>query len=818
MRDARSGELSLLLAALTIAVAAVSSVTLLGDRLAHAMQTQAAEFMAADLSIASHEPIPSDWARAAADLGLAHSTTAEFPTVLVEGENLLLCGIKAVAGGYPLRGRLYSATDSSDAIGLPTPQGPAPGEIWAERRVLQTLGVSLGGTLTIGELPLQVTRLLLQEPDRRGDLFSMAPRVIMNVQDLPATKVIQPGSHVHHYALFAGAETAIRALKARLKPTLHAGQHLTDLYEDRPELGNALNRAQRYMNLASILVAVIAGSAIAIGARRYTQRHFDLTALLKCMGASQRQVLQIHLSEYLIIGLLGSSLGMAIGFGAQFVIAQVLQPLLPRQLPAPDWTAGGVTLVMGSALLLGFALSALITVKSLSPLRVLRRDLPPPPPASRLSYGAATLASAGLTLWLTRDVHLTIWVLGVGCAVLAVGAAAAYGLLSAVARLAPRHGLGWRLGIRNLTRQPRSSVGQILSFGLTLAAMLLGFLVHSELLDDWQRQLPGDAPNHFAMNLQPGELASFQGYLARNAIAGSRFYPIVRGRLTHINGVDAHTRAARDSQGEAALNRELNLTYTDALPPENRITQGRWQPQDMAGPTVSVEEKLAQSLGIGLGDRLRFRIGSDSREATVASLRRLRWATMTPNFYVIFRPGDLEGLPHSYLGSFHLGADRKAGLIELIRSFPSVTILEVDALLRQLQSIVAEVSLAIEVILVFALAAGFSVLFATTRASLDQRLREHALLRSLGARRRPLSVALVVEFAGMGMLAGTLAAVSAELVLRAVITQVFELEAISHGSLWLAAPAIGALLVGPAGYLLTRRTLRISPMAALRES
>lgn len=816
-RDARSGELALLLAAVIIAVAGVSSVSLLGHRLTRTLQAQAAEFMAADMAISSHEPVPETWPREARELGLAHSSTAEFATVLVEGDQLLLCGIKAAAAGYPLRGQLLVADQPDQAAGVPVAAGPPSGEIWVDRRVLQSLGVSLGGTLTVGELPLKVSHLLLQEPDRRGDLFSLAPRVLMNQADLPATKTVQPGSHVHYYALFAGPEDALRALKAKLKPELHPGQRLVDLHEDRPELGNALSRAERYLNLSSLLIVVIAGTAIAIGARRYTARHYDLTALLKCLGCSQGQVLLIHFLEYLVIGLLGSTIGLALGFAAHYAIATLLQPLLPRELAPPHWTAGFFGLALGSLLLLGFALSALFSVKHLPPLRVLRRDLPGTPINARLTYGASALSIAGLTLWLTRDPHLTAWVLGLGAAVMAAGAIASYGLLSLLARLVPRHGLGWRLGARNLTGQPARSVGQILSFGLTLAAMLLGYLVHGELLEDWKRQLPAGAPNYFAMNLQESDRTSFRDFLDRHRIAASHFYPIARGRLTEINGIAAHSVAEKESQGEAAVNRDLNLTYSAELPPENRVTEGEWWPSPENGAAVSVEEKLAQSLHIKLGDRLRFNIGGHPLEATVASLRKLRWATLTPNFYVIFRPGDLDGLPQSYLGSIHVRADQKTALAELIRSFPAVTLLEVDALVRQLQGIVGEVSLAIETVLAFALAAGFAVLFASVRATLDQRLREQALLRSLGAPSSLLKLGLAAEFLGLGLLAGTLAVMSTEAVLWVLFERVFELEPTLHGRLWLVAPGGGALLVGLAGYLHSRRLLRVNPMAALRE-
>jgi putative ABC transport system permease protein len=814
VRDWRSGELTILAAALVIAVAASTAVSLLGDRLNRTMSLQAAEFLGADLSVSGHQPPAPEWISAATGLGLQESRIAEFASVLIENDELLLVGVKAVAPGYPLRGAVKT-TVGDIAAETETHDIPAPGEVWVEPRVLSTLKLALGGNLTIGEKPLRVTRLITHEPDRRGELYSLSPRAMINLADLEATRIIQPGSHVHWYALFAGPEKALRQFKGWLKPRLQPGQRITDIHEDRPELGNALSRAERYLGLTSIAVVLIAGVAIAMSARRYTERHFDMTAMLKCLGARERDVLRIYLLQFAIIGIAGSALGCAVGYGLQAGIVYLIGPLLPHSLVAPGLFSLLYGTGAGLLILFGFSLPPILRLRRLPPLRVLRRDLEPLPSSAWAVSGIAALTLAALMWRYTQDWKMTATVLAIGGAAVALFSLLGLSLLQLGRLLVPHVPLSARFGLQHLTRRPQLGVSQILAFSITLVAMQVSLLVRTELVQEWQRQLPEETPNHFALNLFDADLDRFRDFLEGENIASSELYPVVRGRLTTVNGQDVMQKVVKDSRAEGAINREMNLTWSTRLPPDNRIVRGAWWDGSVAG--VSMEKDLADSLGVKLGDRLGFNVGGQDLAAPVASLRTVHWDTMTPNFFMMFSPGTLEAYPHTWLTSFFLPPGQKPTLARLAKAFPSVTILEVDRLLKQFQSILQQVTRAIEFVLALALAAGFAVLFAAVRATLDERIHEDVLLRTMGAGKGLLRRAQWVEFSALGLLAGLLAAAISEAITWVLYSRVFDLAYRFHWEAWLVTPLVGALAVGLAGYWNTRAVVRNSPMRVLRE-
>ena len=815
-REWRSGELSILVVALVIAVAGTTAISLLGHRLTRTMEVRAAEFLAADLVVGAHEPLPSAWLDEAKQRTLNTAEIVEFSSVLVEHEELLLAGIKAVSDGYPLRGELrYSESDLAQEH--PSNHGPQIGTAWVESRILNTLHLALGDSITVGEKSLKIVALLTHEPDRRGNFFSLSPRLLMNLSDLPATRVIQPGSNAHYYAMVAGEEDEIRAFKSWLKPQLHPGQNLLDIHEDRPELGNAITRAERYLGLSSIVIVLIAGVAVAMSAGRYTERHFDLTAMLKCLGASHREVLFIYLLQFLAIGIIGSFLGCLLGYAAQEAVLALLHRLLPQALSPPAWYAPLFGGAVGLVMLIGFALPPILKLGRLSPLRVIRRDLLPLPSSAWLVYGLAMLCLSVLLWRYTEDGRMTAMVLAIGAAALLVVGFLALGLLRLCRNRLRALPFAWRFGLQNMTRHPRLGVAQLMAFSLTLAAMQLSWVVRSELLQEWRNNLPENAPNHFALNLFETDLAAFQKTMEQAQLQASAYYPIIRGRLTGVNGRDVQKIPRKNTQGEAAIHRDLSLTFTAKLPRDNHIVEGKWWEAKTEQPRVSVEKKLAEDLHIEPGDRLSFSLGSQTLVAEVASLRSVRWDSMTPNFYMIFQPGDLEGFPRTYLTSFYLATTQKGVLASLAKAFPAVTLLEVDALLRQIQSILHEVSLAIEFVLVLALAAGFTVLFAAVQLSLDERLREDCLLRAMGASRGLLRKSQWLEFAFLGLLSGILGYAMAELLGWVLFTQVFDLSTRLHWELWLITPAIGTVSVALFGFVATRKVLDTSPWQLLRE-
>ena len=817
LREARAGELRVLFFALLVAVAASTAIGYFGARLNAAMLLRAGEFLAADLVLQGSSPATPAQLAAGQALDLDHARTVEFSSVIATDQGVQLASVKAVDDAYPLRGQLRSA---AQPLGLAESGGrPAPGEAWVEARLLVALDLRIGERIDIGRLPLRLTRVLTYEPDRAGDFYSLTPRVLINRADLDATVVVQPGSRVTYRELWRGAPDALAAYRRAVQPALAANQRLQDAREGNRQLGGALDRAERYLGLASLAAVLLAGVAVALAAARFASRRYDLGALLRCLGLARREALLLFGLQLLTLGLLAGLAGVLLGWLAQLALFQLLAGLLPAEIPAGGLAPALAGLATGLAALVGFALPPLAALGRVPPLRVLRRDLLPPPLASWLAYACALLALALIMLWLSLDLRLTLALLGGSAlAALLLGALCLLALRALRRRLADA-GLAWRLGLGQLLRQPLAAAGQTLAFGLILLAMALVLLLRGELLDDWQAQLPAQAPNQFALNILPEQREPFAAQLAALSPQPAILYPLVPGRLLSRNGVALRAQPGLDERGARALQRDLGLTWSAQLPAGNRLRDGAWWDALPAayGPAVSFEAKLADSLGIRVGDRLGFEIAGQAVEARVASLRSVNWDNFQPNFFVIFAPGVLADLPTTYLTSFYLPPGRDRALVELARAFPAVSLLQVDAILAQLRDILAQVGLAVEFVLLFVLAAGLAVLFAGLQSTLDERLRQAALLRALGAERRLLLAARRREFAVLGAASGLLAALGSELASALLYRWAFDLPWQPHPAL-LLLPLLGALLVGAAGLLGTRRALAASPLAVLRDT
>jgi len=815
MRDARAGELTLLALALLVAVGCSTAISLFADRMQRTMTLQAGEFLAGDLVLTSSSPVAESWLGEAGNLGLRQAQTTDFSSVLLENQEMLLAAVKAVSDQYPLRGVLKTADSDSGQDDVST-SGPSIGEVWVEPRILPALNLAIGDWLTVGEKPLRIAKILRYEPDKAGDFYSFSPRVMMNRADLAATGVIQPGSHVHYYYQFAGEAGRLSQFKNWLQPQLQPSQRILDIHEDRPQLGSALDRAERYLGLAGVAVVVIAGVAIAMAAARYSERHFNGVALLRCLGADQSTIFRLYVVQFCVLGVIASGLGCAIGWIGQQGLLHFLRPLLPKQLAEPGISGVGYGFAIGMAVLLGFASPPLLRLREVSPLRVFRRDLAPLPVRAWLVYGTALALVAGLVWRYTGDTQLIVAVLGGGAVALLVLALVVAMLLRALRLLAPRLSLAGRFGLLGVVRKGRGSIGQILAFSITLAAMSLSFSVRNDVLEQWRQQLPEKAPNHFVLNIIPEQRDALQAELNASGIDASQMYPVIRGRLVAINGEAVQKRVSKDSRGEAATHRELSLTWTERLPDDNTLVRGQAWPVEAEPGWVSVEEKLAQSLAIRVGDELRFTVGSEQVHARVANIRSLRWDTMKPNFYMIFSPGSLDGFPSTYLTSFYLSPEAKAVLHTIVKRFPSLTILEVDQIVAQIADILRQLSKAIDLVLYFALLAGFTVLFAAVYGTLDVRMHEAALMRALGARRGWLHLAHAIEFGIIGWIAGLLAVMLAQAVLYALYAGVMHLPFKVDVMPFILLPVGAAGMVTIAAYWGLRQVVRQSPLLVLR--
>ncbi|KAF1067826.1 MAG: hypothetical protein GAK45_01552 [Pseudomonas citronellolis] len=816
LREAHAGEVRVLFFALLVAVAASSAIGYFSARLNGAMLLRAAEFLGADLVLSGTQPARPEQLDAGTRLGLNHALSVEFSSVIATDQGIQLSSIKAVDSHYPLRGELKSAAAPLEAEQVGG--RPAPGEVWVEARLINSLNLKMGDSIDVGRQSLRIARVLTYEPDRAGDFYSLSPRVIMNAADLPATGVIQPGSRVLYRDLWQGSPEAVASYRDSVGGQLAANQELLDAHHGNRQVGDALERAERYLNLASLAAVLLAGVAVALSANRFALRRYDASALLRCLGLSRRQTLTLYGLQLLSLGLVASLLGALLGWLAQLGLMRLLGGLLPPEIPGGGVFPAVAGAATGLVALAGFALPPLAALGRVPPLRVLRSDLLPVAMRSWLAYGCALLA-LGLIMWrLSLDARLTLALLGGGALAALILGGLLLLVLNGLQRLLANASLPWRLGLGQLLRHPLAAAGQSLAFGVILLAMALIALLRGELLDTWQAQLPTNAPNYFALNILPAEKAGFEQRVKALSPQAEPLFPMVPGRLVSLNGQPLHVNG-EDVRSERALQRDLGLTWSARLPAGNTVVAGQWWSDSAPSglPGVSVEAKLAGNLGIKVGDHLIFSVAGQNREAEVRSLRSVKWDNFQPNFFMVFQPGTLADLPVTYLTSFYLPASQDRAAIELARAYPTVTLLPVDALLAQLRSILDQVTLAVEYVLVFVLAAGFAVLFAGLQATLDERVRQGALLRALGARRELLQRTRRSEFALLGGASGLLAALGCELVSFLLYRLVFDLPWHPHAWL-LTLPVIGALLVGSAGLLGTRKTLTLSPLRLLREA
>ena len=815
-RDARAGELRVLFFALLVAVAASTAIGYFGARLNSAMMLRATEFLGADLVLEGSSAARPEQIRSGAELGLEHAQVVEFSSVIATDNGIQLSSIKAADDVYPLRGELKSA---------PAPfapeepgGGPKPGEAWVEARLLTALDLKIGDSIDVGMKTLTLARVLTYEPDRAGNFYSLTPRVLINLSDLEATGVVQPGSRVSYRELWRGNASALETYRQLIKPGLAANQRIQDARDGNRQIGGALGKAERYLNMASLVAVLLSGVAVALSATRFATRRFDASALLRCLGLSRRETMVLFSLQLTVLGLLASVSGALLGWLAQLGLFALLHDLLPTDVPPGGLLPAIAGIGTGLVALAGFALPPLAALGRVPPLRVLRRDMLPIPSSSWIVYGTA-LGALGLIMWrLSLDLLLTFALLGGGVIAALVLGGLLLLLLKSLRQMLARASLPWRLGLGQLLRHPLAAAGQALAFGLILLSMALIALLRGELLDTWQNQLPKNAPNYFALNILPADKQAFTDRLMELSAQSAPLYPVVPGRLISVNGEPVQDIVSKDSAGDRAIQRDLSLTWAADLPVGNKLTAGNWWDQQPADeiPGVSVEGKVAESLKLKLGDHMVFTVGGVNREAKVTSLREVNWDNFQPNFFMIFQPGTLKDLPATYLTSFYLAVGHDQQIVDLSRSFPAVTILQVEALLAQLRSILGQVTLAVEYVLLFVLAAGMAVLFSGLQATLDERIRQGALLRALGAERQLLVRARRIEFGLLGAVSGLLAALGSELVSLVLYRYAFDLPWHPHPWL-LVLPLIGAVLIGGAGVFGTRRALNASPLTVLRE-
>lgn len=810
-REARA--FAVLFFAVLIAVASSSTVSFFAERLHLAMTSKASEFLGADLVISGTAEATKNQQSLALSLGLEGTHTVEFSTMLASQQDMVLTNIKAVSAAYPLKGELRS---QSSLQAQETAGGvPEAGHIWLETSLFDRLQLAPGDTVEVGATHLIASRILTHEPAQAGGgMSAFQPLALINQQDLAATQAVQAGSRIFYRYLWVGEDNAIARFKEQVAPQLLPQQRIRTLEDASPPLFQALDKAQQYLNLTSLVAMLLASVGIALSATHVAQQRLQQAALLRCFGLSRLQTLSFFALQLLLVGTIAASLGAIIGWGAQEILFYVLADLLPEWVPSATFHTGMVTIGIGLLVLLCFALPPLLALGRVPPMRVLRQETAPLPTQAWIVYGLAFFGLA-LVMWqLSLDLWLTLLLLAGGLGTALVLGGALYWLLLTLNQRLSSH-LSWRLSLGHLLQTPLLAISQILAFALIMLAMTLVVLLRNELLDNWQQQLPANAPNHFAFNIMPHEQATFAKQLEKISDNVSPYYPMAPGRLTHINNIPIQEYLPDNSPAERTVQRDLNLTWAQELPNGNHLVSGDWWPSQSPLAPISVEDKLAERLQLTLGDKITFNLGGRTIESQVANLRSVDWGLVQPNFFIIFAPEHLENLPHTWLASFHLASQDTGALKTLRQDFPAVSLLNVEAILKQLQSMMTQVSLAIESLLVFVLAAGLMVLLAGIQNTLTRRIQQSALLRSLGATRGFIRRLHFMEFATLGVVSGLLAWGAAELASFALYRWAFELPWQPHPWLILL-PFIGVLLIYGAGSFGMRQVASTSPMQILR--
>ncbi len=812
-RATQAGELRILALAIVVAVAASSAVGLFSERMRAALAAQSGETLGGDVIVSGREPIPETLLAQAQSYGLRNSQFVSFPSLLIAGERSALASVKAVDASYPLRGEVRIADEAYGDARI-TDAVPDAGEAWADVRLWSELGLQPGTSIQVGAITLKVQAVLENEPGRGMGYFDLAPRLLINSADVEASGLLGPGSRVQYGLLLAGDAAALDRLR---QPVKEAALRWTSPQDARPEVRTALDRAGQFLDIAVLAAALLAAAAIGLAAHQHGSRLRDEVALLKCLGARQGFILRTLLLNLLLLGLGSAAMGALLGFAGQAILAELISSLvenlvLPGPSPLPVLSSVG----LGMLMLLGFGLPPVLEARRVPPLRVLQRNLTETR-RTRLVWGLAVASVLALLAWQTRDLQLALRVLGGAMATLVVLALMAWGMVALLKPMQARVGYSWRFGLGNIARRRGGSVAQVVALGLGLLALLLVSVVRQDLLDSWRSRLPTDTPNVFLINIQTDQLEALKAFFASRDYHDLELWPMARGRLVELNGERVSADMFDDPETQRWINRDFNLSWTDRIGDDNEMIDGKWWAESGQGqPWLSVDTYAVERLKLKLGDNLTLQFADRPVTLTVHSIRKVHWDSFRPNFFLLTPPGVIEDVPAQWLTSFYLPAERRALLRDLIRQFPNITALDIETVMNQVRGIMERIVRAVEFMLLFTLVAGLVVLLAAIEGTRSERARETALLRTLGARTPILIKGLLAEFAVLGLLAGLVAALAAQLVAWALAVQVFQIPYGPRPLLWIAGALSGMALVTGLGWLSLRSVLATPPTRVLQ--
>lgn len=820
-RNWRSGEVKILAGALMLAVAVVSAISVFTDRLEAALVQESAAFMGADAIVGSSQIIPPEWQGEAEFIGVQQANTVEFVSMVFSEDTMNLASIKVVSDNYPLRGQLQ-ISDKPFAVNINdialADTVPAAGEAWVDSRLLPLLEAQLGDEIQVGDLRLKATKVIVNEPDRGGGLSMVSPRLMMNEKDLAATNVIQPGSRVFYSWLVAGTPSQIEQFTQWVEPKLTDHQRILDLEGSQERLANALDRGKSYLMLAGIVGVLLAGVAIAIAAQHFANRHVDQVALMKSLGAGATRVRWLYGSQLLWLAGFAAAIGLVIGEIMQQLISSTLQAMFPLILESASITSYAVGVLTGFVCLIFFAMPPLWHLPTIPPIKILRRELAVES-IRTYSQGALGLFAILLLIFIySGDILLTLAVFFSLVALIIVASFLAHWMLDKGRQWSQQAGSVWRLALSSLQRNRGHSTMQILVFATAIMLLLALTTIRTSLIDDWQVQLPEDAPNHIFLNIAPDEIASIQSMMEEEGVEGDTFSPMVRGRLTHLNGEEPSEELKEEN---GILRRELNLSWTTELPEDNEILDGAWwdESEQISAdelPGVSIEERAAERLDLAIGDVLTFSIAGLTFDVEVDSVRSVNRDSFEW-YYFLMQPGVLEKYSPMYRNDVFLPPEKKLFVNDVLLKHPTVMVFEFDKIIEQIRAIIDQVTQGVELVLWLVLICGFVVLLAAVNASMSNRLQESGLLRALGSRRQLVLGSVWAEFSTLGLFAGAIATIGCEILLLGLQYWFLEVPLQPHGLVWVLGVVIGTVVIGALGVISCRRVVSAAPAVVLRE-
>ncbi|MGO4551788.1 ABC transporter permease [Lysobacter sp. 2RAF19] len=817
-RDFASGDVRILFVALILAVVAITSVGFVTDRAGRALAQEANRLLGGDAVVRSDAPITGAVRAAAQAPGLQHAQTVELRSMVRVGERLQLGELRALDSQFPLRGTFRLV----DRIGGPERDargGPAPGTAWMTVAGAQTLDAKVGDALTIGDAHFRIAALVAQEPDAAFDYFNTAPRVAIHLADLPKTGLVQEGSRLGYRLVVAGDGPSVARFLETARTHRDRGQRIETIEDARPEMRSALDRAGRFLGLAALVSVILASIAVAMAARRHSARHLDGSAVMRCLGAQQRTLVAVHLGELTWLGLIACTVGVAIAFALQWAVGEWLARVLAIAIPPAGWLPALQGYAVGMIVLIAFGAPPVLALRRVPALRVLRRDLDPTEPSAWIVGVAAFTGLAALLWWKAESPTLAIAMLGGIAGTLLVLALLAWAMIFIVRKVRTRLRGSLRYGLANVGRRAGTAVAQVSALGLGLMALLLLTFVRTDLLDRWQLSLAENAPNRFILNVQQDQLAPVREFVTSSGLAAPTLYPMVRARLLDRNGKAVSAKDYPDKPDmQRRVEREFNLSFGSALRDDNRLSAGTfWGDRVPKSPELSVEQNFADSLGWRLGDHVTFDIAGQPFSARITSFREVSWDSFRPNFFVLVSPGALDGYPASWITAVSVPKSQPRFTAQLVERFPNLTVIDIEATLAQVRATADQVSVVVQVVFWFSLAAGILVLLAAISASQDERLLEGGVMRVLGGSRRQLRLAQASEFAAIGLLSGLVAAIAASVLAGVLSERVFGLPWEPNWALAAAGGGIGLVAALVTGLAATRRVVDVPPSVVLRE-